>query len=171
MHSLPESIHGLDAVIDNGPCGQIFTYRIQDDNSVDYVGPGDHHDGMYEYLEETLELQDLFQDLDLVATGLELTEGACPYSIRLYPSYATYEESTSGKPRTLTMIAAGFFVVFGMLLLLNDWLIRISHHGKKRNIRIGSVHFTFSFSFSNVAINTRCFQLCGIESENLFPLI
>ena len=148
MHSLPESIHSLDVVIDNGPCGQIFTYQIQDDNSVDYVGPGDHHDSMYDYLEETLEMQDVFQDLDLVASGLDLTEGTCPYSIRLYPSQATYEESTSDKPRTMTMVAAGFFVVFGMLLLLNDWLIRISHHGKKGNISIEAVQSIFLF-FAN----------------------
>ena len=133
-HLLPESSHGLDIVVENGSCGQVFTYRIHNVHSVVYVGPGDHHDRMHDHLEETLALQDLFlvsKDLEGdEASDSSLTEGTCSYSISVYPTQETYEAYRTNRPRIMTAVTAGVFVLFGIIVLLHDWLIRTSNHGK-----------------------------------------
>ena len=78
---LPSGTDGIICVIGNG-CNQVFTYQIDGPHAI-YLGPGDLHDTAYDYMGQTGSLN---TGLDTLYTGVPLSEGPCPYWLKVYPS-------------------------------------------------------------------------------------
>jgi hypothetical protein len=117
----PSSSPPMVGVVEN-TCGQTFSYQIQDDSSVRFLGVGDWHDTHYNPYEIT---QDLVSSLDYYAeddgAAVSLLQGdprVCDYVLRIYPTREFETVYRSNRPG-LYMVAVGLMAV---AVLFSFWM-------------------------------------------------
>jgi hypothetical protein len=123
-HVLPTSTRGVIFVLENDDCDEPFTYRI-DGEKVTPLGHGDLHDTAYDEYEWTATMRDVKSIADGTAQGIPLhqIDGECPYSIRVYPSTAFYNDYRTNTPQLITAAVACVFVFAVLMFFLYDHLV------------------------------------------------
>jgi hypothetical protein len=108
-----ESVPGIYAVVDNGECGDVFTYKIKG-LSAEYLGASaDLHDA-------DLDHHVAEGDLAQVAGG-----GDCVFTYKVYPSKdfeAAYIDSN--RPEIWTGVIVGIFVFIAAIFLVYDIFVQ-----------------------------------------------
>jgi class 3 adenylate cyclase len=120
-----DSVHGMILVVRN-PCAQDTTYQIINGQTIQYLGPGDHHDAQFNDMEVTSAA------MDLTTTTSSATHKDCPYSLHLYPS-SLVPDNDSVRPLRYTASVTAVLLTIGMGVL---WYAcrsgRTSGHPKSR---------------------------------------
>ena len=113
---LHEDIPSMFVVVDDGQCGNEFTYRVEGPNAV-YLGQGSLHEAaMVEYSSRAS-----FGDF----LAPDSREGVdCVYSMTLYPSEALYEEFQSNTPLILTVSVAAIFFITAIIFSGYDYIVQ-----------------------------------------------
>lgn len=91
-NSLADGINGIVVILAND-CGQTFTYELNG-FGVEYLGEGDLHDTSYDSMVVEAPL----------ANKAGPTEGACLYSIRIYPTQSLQNTFWTNRPRTYSAV-------------------------------------------------------------------
>jgi hypothetical protein len=118
---LPDNVQGMNLVLDS-PCTEPYTYLV-DGPKVYPVGSGDLHDPKFEYLEQSASMADFSAVADGSQLGLELEKEDCPYSIRVYPSQAFYDEYNTNAPIIITLSVAIIFIFTVLMFIVYDRLV------------------------------------------------
>jgi len=125
-HLLPENIVGVTLVLENG-CDDPVTYTING-NDVVFEGAGDLHDGAFSHMQKNASLEALDHimtvgDAGVADMNFDLDSNGCPFSIRVYPSQAFYDNHKTSTPLTITFAVAAIFVFTAVMFLLYDRLV------------------------------------------------
>jgi hypothetical protein len=89
----------------------VFTYELLEGEAI-YLGVGDLHDPMYNYL---------VHHTDLVEDGVS---NVCQYSVTIYPSDTLEGSFTTSAPITYAIIMAMLFVAAAALFLVYDYFVQ-----------------------------------------------
>jgi len=124
---LGASTKGIICVIDTNYNNQTFSYRL-DGQGAQYLGADDFHSPEYEFLEESININELLQHnaepLNTVYTAVPLY--AHPnggYRIRIYPSAATQEPFVTNEPIMYTVIVICTFAVTSMIFICYSYTV------------------------------------------------
>lgn len=115
---LPENANGTCLVMES-TCGFSATYHING-LSADLIGIGDFHDPKYEHMEIS---SDFFR---LGSATDELPPDLCAdqLTIRLYPTDALKETTTTNKPILFAVAVAGIFIFTSVVFFGYDFAVR-----------------------------------------------
>jgi hypothetical protein len=118
---LPENVHGVTLVLESS-CTEPYTFTV-DGPKVIPIGMGDLHDSSFDYLEQSASMSDFSSFSDGSQLGLELETEECPYSVRVYPSKAFYDEYNTDAPIIITLSVAIIFVFTVFMFIIYDRLV------------------------------------------------
>jgi hypothetical protein len=128
----------IDIVVTNS-CGQTFTYRVHSDHddaaaaagfeseTMQYLGPGDHHEVAFDGWETSIKVHEILAESSYA--GWPLTDETCPYTVLFYPTQTLQGAFATNNAMPLTAGTATLFLFAGTVILLYDFLIRISSRG------------------------------------------
>jgi class 3 adenylate cyclase len=115
VNILPENTNGIIVVLEN-TCDQKYTYQVNGP-SVEYIGPGDQHDSVYDKFKMSTEEGAYLQSDDDRKRDIN---GSCLYRIHVYPS-ADFESSfVTDKPAIYTAVLVLVFLFTSAVFLAYD---------------------------------------------------
>jgi hypothetical protein len=137
---LSDKHHGLVMVFSNA-CNQTFTYLVDGKEPV-YVGPGDLHDDMYDYLEHEISFADMLSHVeeDTFYAGLDLNFEYCPYNLTTYASKTMEDSYKTNSPYLFALASIAIFAFTGLLFVGYDQLVR-----KRQEKVLNTGKFSYSF--------------------------
>ena len=118
---LPASDVGVLLVLENG-CDEPYSYQIQGEQ-VYPLGHGDYSSNTFHDYEMTASMAGTTKLNDGTKYGMGIYHGACPYSIRVYPSQEFYDAYITQMPITITASVAAIFVISALMFILYDRLV------------------------------------------------
>ncbi|CAB9523716.1 Receptor-type guanylate cyclase gcy [Seminavis robusta] len=98
---------------------QQFTYKIIGEKA-EYMGPGDHHDDSYDYLEESTGWHAFLagtNDKD------HLMEGQCLYQVRIYPTKEMEDNLTTNDPVYNMLFVLATFLITSLVFCVYDCFV------------------------------------------------
>ena len=112
--NVPPGSEGATIVLKN-TCGQQYTYRVEDDLSVQFIGHGDLHDTEYTYLGVENPIEYL---------GAESQDPrSCYYTIHAYPSEEFHDRYITTKPGVSAAILAALFIFTSIVFVFYDYSV------------------------------------------------
>jgi hypothetical protein len=135
--TLPNGSVGLVVVIGN-ECDQTFTYELNGPD-VQYLGPGDRHEGDYDNVDNNhsaiLELGALGNS-GRYYTGLHQDNVTCPYFLSVYPSQDMKASYTTTDPFLYAITAVLIFIFTGVYFYIYDSMLT---HRQKEVMKSGKM--------------------------------
>lgn len=122
---LPNGNDGLVVVIGNA-CDQTFTYEVNGPN-VQYLGPGDRHEGHYNNAGQHSAILDLgpLGKSGRYYTGLPQDNATCPYFLSVYPSQAMKDSYMTTDPIIYASMAILIFIFTGIYFWIYDSMLEL----------------------------------------------
>lgn len=109
---LPPNTRGIICVLENTK-GQVFSYRI--DDTVTYMGVGDHHHTKYDHLVKESEISTRMMTIAAAETksftSVKLNSAYCSYKLRVYPSQDTEADYLNRRPVYLALVIMSVFLI------------------------------------------------------------
>lgn len=117
---VPPHSEAVTVVLEN-PCDGAHTYTV-DNERVVYSGSGDLHDRHYSNMERRTTLDALKEYFkDDYSTGVD--ELGCPYNIRVYPTRAMEDASSTSIPLLMTLFVGIIFVFAAVVFCIYDRMV------------------------------------------------
>lgn len=123
--ALAGDMGGILAVLDNS-CGNAFSFQI-DGRLSNYLGPYDFHNPKYDNLIKRFDLSSTeFES----ASEVPLDTTYCPYTLRIYPQDALYDEYNTNKAEVAAIIALCVALFVACIGLMYDYYL----HERMKNV-------------------------------------
>ncbi len=123
---IPPRSSGVAFVVENNQ-GQMFTFHINPDLEVAFVGEGDLHDPHYDSMVKGTSYDDLTANMLTIApnaANANVSDGTLLYKIRIYPSEPFQNQFETRQPVYYTALVASIFVFTSAIFILYDILVR-----------------------------------------------
>lgn len=118
---LTSNENAISVVLEN-TCDTVSTATyLVDGPDVQFVGLGDHHDTKYSNMGESASFLDLIQNKGS-GNGIEINLDQCSYTIRIYPTKAFEDGSTTNLPIAITCAIAFIFIFTAVMFIIYDRL-------------------------------------------------
>jgi hypothetical protein len=119
---LPGESGTVMAVVSN-TCGDVFSYEI-DGEVATYLGKGDFHDPLLEYLGEYRDFSTFTNSTKYPHGSCKFNEDYCPYSIAVYPTEALHEDHITSDPEVYAISIAVVIIVITLISLAYDLIVQ-----------------------------------------------
>lgn len=120
LKDFDETTEGMTFVLLNG-CGQAYTFQVSDQELV-FVTEGDGHNPSYDYMEESVDLRSVLEELYLFS-GISVDVDYCPYSLRMYPTSSFEDRYYTNQPWIYTGAVVAVFVFTSLVFVGYDYLV------------------------------------------------
>lgn len=124
---LTSDSNGVIVVFEHA-CGPSFTYRLDGPKTI-YLGGGDLHQPEFDYLKESLTLNEIMRTSDndrrgeSAYTGIPLSDTFCQRSIHIYPSNDMQDDFITSDPVIFALAAALIFLFTSAVFVLYDCIV------------------------------------------------
>ena len=120
-----EFSNGITCILANA-CGQAYTYELRGGEIV-FVGEGDRHDPTYDFLEVSIDIEDLVSSsegqLKFSYENLTINGDFCPYSLHVFPSYSVAQQYYTRQPSMYTFLVVVVFIFTSLVFVSYDFVV------------------------------------------------